>query len=290
MSAQNSIPLTEFCAPGTKVQESYLQVDPQVELRLITFTPKTKSQQPPVLFIPGWVSLIKGWQIVLREMTRDFIVYYLETREKVSSVVSGKVDYSVATIGNDILRAIELLSLPPKGYLLFGSSLGATAILECCQQASREPLCLVLVGPNALFQIPLWAQGVIFLFPPRLYLILKPVVKWYLKHFRLDVESDRAQYEKYCRALDAADPWKLKAAALAFRDYTVWDRLPSLTIPTLIIGASKDVMHVPENLEKMVSILPHGTYLDLETNSQTHSADMVNAMRNYLDTLNIEKG
>lgn len=285
MNALNEIPLTEFCAPGAHVKESYLKVDSQVALRLITFTPKTETQRLPVLFIPGWVSLIKGWQIVLREMTRDFTVYYLETREKVSSVVSGRVDYSVATIGNDILRAIELLSLPSKGYILFGSSLGATAILECCQQAGQEPLCLVLVGPNALFQIPLWGQGIIFLFPPRLYLIIKPVVKWYLKHFRLDVESDRAQYEKYCRALDAADPWKLKAAALAFRNYTVWDRLPGISTPTLIIGASKDVMHVPENLEKMVSILPKGTYLDLETNSQTHSVDMVNAVRDYLDTL-----
>lgn len=285
MSSIKSPSLTEFCAPGTQIQESYLEVSPQVALRLITFTPKTERQRPPVLFIPGWVSLIKGWQIVLQEMTRDFTVYYLETREKVSSIVSGKVDYGVTTIGNDILRAIELLSLPPQGYLLFGSSLGATAILECCQQAGQEPLCLVLVGPNALFQIPLWAQGIIFLFPPRLYLILKPVIKWYLKHFRLDVESDRPQYEKYCRALDAADPWKLKAAALAFRNYTVWDQLPSITLPTLIIGASKDVMHVPENLEKMVSILPHGTYLDMETNSQTHSTNMVKAVRDYLDTL-----
>jgi len=45
------------------------------------------------------------------------------------------------------------------------------------------------------------------------------------------------------------------------------------------------VMHVPENLEKMVSILPHGTYLDMETNSQTHSTNMVKAVRDYLDTL-----
>ena len=37
-------------------------------------------------------------------------------------------------------------------------------------------------------------------------------VKWYLGKFRLDLENDMAQYEKYCNALDAADPRKLKPA------------------------------------------------------------------------------
>jgi homoserine acetyltransferase len=101
----------------------------------------------------------------------------------------------------------------------------------------------------------------------------------------LDIENDYAQYEKYCHALDAADPWKLKKAALAFSRYTVWDILKTIEYPILIIGASKDILHEPVNLHKMVKMMRNATYLDMETNERTHSEEMVKKMRKYIDAL-----
>ena len=115
--------------------------------------------------------------------------------------------------------------------------------------------------------------------------MLKPFIKWYLKTFRLDIKSDYAQYAKYCRALDAADPWKLKKAALAFSRYEVWNLLESIEYPSLIVGASKDSRHEPENLKRMVAMMPHATYLDMETNKNTHSKTLVEEMRKYLQRL-----
>ncbi len=278
--------LYECCAPGASFKEEMKPVSNNVTVRIITFTPGEKNNNPAIVFVAGWISLIKGWQIVLREMTKDFKVYYIETREKISSIVNRKEQYSLESIGRDIITLISHFNVDEKKYILFGSSLGATAILDCCQYLEKNPLCLVLIGPNAVFSIPKWSIPVIFMFPPRFYLMLKPIVKWYLKTFYLDVESDYAQYAKYCRALDAADPWKLKKAALPLSKYEVWDLLEDIKYPTLIIGASKDVMHIPENLHRMTEMMINATYLDLETNTLTHSKDMVKEMREYIDQLN----
>jgi pimeloyl-ACP methyl ester carboxylesterase len=278
--------IIKLCAPGTKVKEEMIKVSPQVKLRIVTFTPEKANNNPTVLFVAGWITLIKAWENVLKEMTKDFEVIYVETREKISSQVKGKVDYGVEDIGQDIVALVDHFNLKDQNYILFGSSLGATSILESCLFLKIKPLCLVLIGPNAVFRVPKFGKVIIRIFWPRLYIILKPFIKWYLKNFRLDVKNDFAQYEKYCNNIDAADPWKLKKAAIKLSKYEVWGFINKIDIPALIVGASKDTLHTPENLHRMVEKMPSVTYLDLETNKLTHSAKMVEEMRKYINNMN----
>lgn len=279
--------LTEFCAPGTKIKEEMVPVSENVSLRLITFIPGKKTNNPAVVFIAGWISHISSWKLSLLEMTKDFPVYYVETREKVSAQVKGKESYGVEEIGRDIVAMIKWLKLEDRSYILFGSSLGGTGILDACRFIEKAPLCLALVGPNAVFRVPTFWKGVIHILHPRLYMLLKPVVKWYLKTFRLDIKSDYAQYEKYCNTLDSADPWKLRKGVMSVWNYQVWDLLGDIKIPTLIFGASKDKLHEPGNLQEMVSMMKNATYLDLETNAMTHSEVMVEELRKYIKKLKV---
>jgi pimeloyl-ACP methyl ester carboxylesterase len=281
-SAEN---LQDFCAPGASVIDEMIPTAENVSLRVFTFTPESLPVYPPVVFVPGWVSQMFGWKEVLLEMSRDFKIYYIETREKISSRVEGKVKYDVESTGRDIVTLIERFGFKHKKYILFGSSLGATSILDMCRHLRQEPLCLVLVGPNAVFRIPRTWIFIVRLFYPGLYGLIKPQVKWYLRKFRLDLNSDYEQYEKYCRALDSGDPWKLKKGVLALYRYEVWPLLNKIHIPTLLFGASKDKLHEPDNLRKMVELLPNARIVDLETNKQTHSKRMVTELRKYLDTL-----
>ncbi len=274
--------ISDYIHPEAIYEIKNIVVSENVSLRVIQISPAMDQGQPVVVFIAGWISLISAWENVLREMTRDHKVYYVETREKITSQIQGKEKYDIETIGQDIVHLISQLDLRERKYILFGSSLGATAILECCRSLMIRPLCLILVGPNALFRVPKIGMVIIRIFPPRLYLLLKPFIQWYLKTFRLDIESDYAQYEKYCHYLDSADPWKLKKAALAFSKYTVWNVLKTIAYPTLIIGASKDILHEPANLLRMVQTMQNATYLDLETNKHTHSEEVVKAMRKYI--------
>jgi pimeloyl-ACP methyl ester carboxylesterase len=146
--------LSSIAVPGTQIQESYLQTLPEVSLRLIDFQPPRPGNNPVVVFVAGWVTQIMAWKEVLLEMTRDYRVIYLETREKISSKIKGRAEFAVEAIGKDIVALVDHFQLHEKSYLLFGSSLGVTAIVDCVRFLNRQPLCLVLVGPNAHFRVP----------------------------------------------------------------------------------------------------------------------------------------
>ena len=274
--------LTDFCAPGAHAEEAYYPAAPGVSLRVVHFSPAQSANHPPIVFVAGWISQLFAWREVLQELTRDFEVFYVETREKISSRIRGRVGYGVEDIGNDLVALIPKLGVADKNYLLMGSSLGATAILECAAKLTPHPLALVLVAPNAVFRVPWWGLVLIRPFPPRLYLIFKPFIKWYLRNFRLNIKEDYAQYEKYAHSLDAADPWKLKKGIFSLAKYAVWDKLVAIHCPVLIVGASKDKLHEPENLRKMVELLPNARYADLETNRGTHSRQLVQVVRDFL--------
>lgn len=278
----NNEDLTALCSPDAHVEERMMSVSDDVALRVVTFTPGIDIGNPTVLLVAGWITQISAWEQVLKEMTKDFCVVYVETREKISSCVRAGVGYSVEEIGKDLVALVDLLDLAPRSYVMFGSSLGATAIVDCFSLLSRKPLGILLVSPNTEFRVPRVWMVVVSLFYPPLYTLIKPVVKWYLKTFRLDVRTDREQYEKYSRALDAADPWKLKKGVLAVSSYRIWNRLTYLQVPTLLIGASKDTLHEPENFRRMASVISTATTIDLETNKETHSKRVVEEMRAFL--------
>jgi len=250
--------------------------------RQITFTPQGSAHKSPVLFIAGWVSLIRGWKQVLSEMTKDFVVHYVETREKKTSRIRGKVSYSIEAMSQDIAALVNYFQFKNGHYILFGSSLGATCILDCYRVLQIQPRCLILIEPNGFFRIPwFWLLIVRLLYPP-LYIGFKYVVLWYLKHFRMNVKSDRAQYEKYWITLNAADPWKLRKSVLAVSKYEVWPFLETIRVPVLIFGASEDKLHEPDILERIVSAIRQATYYDLKTNTKTHSREVVLFMQKYL--------
>jgi pimeloyl-ACP methyl ester carboxylesterase len=274
--------LKNFTAHCT-VEDGYQDISSDVSLRLITFTPVGSSNRPSVVFVAGWVSQIEGWTEVLKEMTREFIVYYIETREKVSSKLSGNPRFDVNTIGDDLVQLVRRLRLKDRRFMMFGSSLGATVILDCYKRLESKPSHLILIAPNAEFRMPPIWKIIILLFYPPLYFLIKPWIKWYLKLFRMNVKKDTAQYEKYCRALDGADPRKLKPAALAFSKYKIWPVLKTVDVPVLICGGSQDKLHEPENLKQMVENLLQAEYIDLETNTRTHSGEVVRAMICFIE-------
>ena len=218
-------------------------------------------------------------------MTNDFTIYYVETREKISSQVNKKSEITVKSLGRDLVNLSSYLKFRDKSFILMGSSLGATAILEGCQYLKTAPLCLILIGPNASFYIPKSGLAAIRMCHPILYFGIKPVVKWYLKTFRLDSEADYAQYRKYCNALDAADPFKLRKMALSMPTYHVWDLIGQIEYPALLIGASKDLLHSKDIIQKMVAKMKNSTYLDLFTNALTHSKGIVEEIRKYVKGL-----
>jgi pimeloyl-ACP methyl ester carboxylesterase len=276
---------SQYTDNSTTVKEYMFEVSDGVSLKIIDFTPRNVSQEKPViLFVAGWISLISGWKGVLKVLTADHRVLYLESREKKSSAVPDvkKVSFSMERLKLDIGEIIEKVIPPSEKFILAGSSLGASAILEYCGSEKRKPLSAVLIGPNAEFRFPKILGTVIPALHPSLYFTVKPVIKWYLRNFRLDKKNSKEQIEKYENTLDCADPYKLKANALAIRNYAIWDRIVNISVPCLIIGATTDTLHGTENIKRLMKIIPDSTYIELKSNMETHSEKAGRVIAEYI--------
>lgn len=265
---------SEYTSSGTEFKEYYVRMSDGVRLRIFEFIPEAADRKKPVIiFVAGWISLISGWKGVLQEITPHFRTIYMETREKRSSLVPQNMNVSFAMdrLRKDIGEVIDELIPEKQNFFLAGSSLGASAILEYCSLNQRIPECAFLIGPNAEFRFPKVLGDIVPAFHPSLYFAVKPVVKWYLKNFRLDKKNALEQVKKYENTLDEADPYKLKANALAIKNYTVWDKLGTIITPCVIFGATSDTLHGTENLQKLIAIIPRTEYIELASNTETHS-------------------
>jgi hypothetical protein len=74
---------SQYTDNSKAVKEYMLDVSDGVSLKIIDFTPRNVSQgKPVILFVAGWISLISGWKGVLKVLTAEYRVLYLESREK----------------------------------------------------------------------------------------------------------------------------------------------------------------------------------------------------------------
>jgi hypothetical protein len=255
-----------------------------VSLRIVSFYPQSRRQPLPMVMVPGLISVMLTFKKMLMELTRDFVIHYVETREKSTSVVGGMADYHVKSIGLDIIEVISYLGLEDQKYILFGASLSATAMVDGYHGFPRYPFCLILLEPNAVFDYPPWSLPLIRN-SAAFYRYIRPIVKWYLKKFRVNTQEDYEMYQINCRALDGADPYKLRDVVLAISSYQIWDRLESVHTPTLIVSASKDTFHRHGDILKIISMIKKSTSCDLESHKRIHSREFVDLVRAYIGTL-----
>lgn len=276
--------LADFCAPGSASFDRTVPLPSGVALRIVTFMPRAARQPVPIVLVPGLVSVIPTFRNLLVELTSDFVIHYVETREKSSSVVRARTDYGVGAIGSDIVEAVRHLGMEDGKYVLFGASLSATAMIDRYGDLRPPPLCLILLEPNAVFDYPLWSLPVIRHGAP-FFRYLRPVAKWYLRTFRVNTAEDYEMYRINCRALDAADPYKLRDTVLAISSYRIWDRLEAVEAPALVVSASKDTFHRHQDIERIIATIRRSTPCDLESHARIHSPELVDRVREYVRSL-----
>lgn len=279
---------SKCCASGAslevKMLETHRKESPfsRVSLCIASFKPPESSSKLQIVFVPGWITRVQVWKKVLLELTKEFTVHYVETREKSSASIEGEVGFKLEDFGRDIAELVNLLNLEDGKFVLMGSSLGANAIINGCVFLEKKPAAIVLIAPNAEYNFPLIMQYVCRAFPPGLFIIAKPLIKLYLRTFLVDVDKDFEQYEKYCANVEVANPWRMKKTGVELWAWKAWDFLRNISIPALIIGASEDKMHEPEYFHKMASLLKYGSYTELKTNKEAHGPKLVKAFKEYL--------
>lgn len=276
------------CYPGTHCSEQMIEINELVSLRVIHFEPVVESPYPPLVMVVGLATVIENFEGIVGGLTRYFEVHYVETREKSSSRLSGKVKYDMETVARDIISVLGFLELPLKEYILFGYSYSAAVMVEAYRSLQSKPSCLLLLSPTPHFYYPRWSLPLIWASVP-FYGALKPIAKWYLRNFVMHLKDDQEMYLFTSRSLDQADPRKLKNAILAVAGYQVFDKLKHIDCATLIVDTSKDGIHKHKDIMRMANSIKYCTYIDMENNKRTHGAELTTVIMDYLDNLDKTK-
>jgi pimeloyl-ACP methyl ester carboxylesterase len=278
MKTESRLPHFEGC----KSNEIRLDINEHVSLITFEFIPEKPVNSFPFVIITGLATMIDSFMNIVSRLSKTHTVYYIETRDKTSSRMLKEGDYSIQAMGYDVARIIEMLRLQDNGYYFIGYSLGSPVIAEGYRHLHAKPRCIVFMEPTAEFNYPAWSLFVIRYCGTFMFNVLRFAAKKYLTTFVINKEEDRQMMVISFHSIDHADPVKLKNAILSIAGYKIWERLPDIKCPSLIVGTTKDGLHRDEDLQKMLRILQNGSYIDLETNERTHNEEMAEVIMQFI--------
>ncbi len=259
--------------PDCQIEARHIPAADGIDLRVYSFKPNQPSTSCPVVFIPGWTSVMEGWAPLLSAWVEKREIHYIETREKRSAKMTGKLrvqDFAMIHHAEDLKAVVEVLNLD-SNVLWFGSSLGATVILHGMMEGLLQGEAAFLIAPNTKFRFSTWMLPVIsapwWCYPPLIRILGLPYLKWRLK--------EPKQYIRYRRTLTQAHLLRLKRSVKANRRYDLPSNLDRISAPVAICVAASDTLHTGDDSHGIADSLPNGSIVEVPSNQYAHEADVI---------------
>ncbi len=259
--------------PDCQIEARHIAAADGIELRVYSFKPNQPSTSRPVVFIPGWTSVMEGWAPLLSAWVEKREIHYIETREKRSAKMTGKLrvqDFGMIHHAEDLKAVVDVLNLD-SNVLWFGSSLGATVILHGMMEGLLQGQAAFLIAPNTKFRFSTWMLPVIsapwWCYPPLIRILGLPYLKWRLK--------EPKQYIRYRRTLTQAHLLRLKRSVKANRRYDLPSTLDCISAPVAICVAASDTLHTGDDSHGIADSLPNGSIVEVPSNQYAHEADVI---------------
>ncbi len=250
----------ELWAPGV-CREVYVPV-PGAEIRVYHCRPSGPTARRPIVLIPGWGTIPQGFQGFYEEVHDQAELYYLETREKLSSrILSRKPDMSVLRSARDIQLALQALGLSGKrDFLLVGACWGASMILEGLLSRELDAPTILLADPMHTLWFPKWVlRWLSPLLPAAVVRLLRP----FLRQALLGDMKESAQKRRTFAFVNSADIWKWKKSAEAARDFELFGRLQAVDRELFVLNGTADKVHDQSHYPRIARELPGGRFLYL---------------------------
>jgi len=278
MKKESRMPFFE----GVESIERWLVTDDNVRLKIFHFSPLRNTGKCPLVIITGLATVIDSFRRIIEGLSQLHPVYYFETRDKSTAKISKKADFGIGRMAKDLAMLVSELKMKDKGYAITGYSMGAAVIAEANRLPGAKPGCIIFMEPTAEFNYPEWSLSLIKWFGLPFYGILKSMAKWYLQKFLINRKEDNQMTVITSDSLDKAEPFKIRNTVLAIAGYKLYDSLSDIRCPALIVGTSKDGLHSPEQMKRMLMMLENAEFIDLQTNERTHNLEMVKAATDFI--------
>jgi pimeloyl-ACP methyl ester carboxylesterase len=293
-AAMAGVAIPEFMVPA-----EHQVVVGRMRLRYLDWGTRGKR---PVLFLHGGGLTAHTWDLVCLALRPDYRCLAPDLRGHGDSEWSPEMDYGIEAHRGDVTALIDHLGLD--GLVLVGMSLGGlTALAYAGRQAARlSALVIVDVGPEARQE---GARRIAeFLAAPAEFDSVEDVVERALAfNPRRDARLLRRSLQHNLRRLPNGKlTWKhdrrhrahFDAEEWARRRHALWDDVPRITCPTLVVrGGRSDVFH-DEDAAKLAAALPRGAWVRVEDAGHTVQGDnpraLVAELRRFLDQQGLAAG
>lgn len=260
------------------------------QVRILDFNLAKKPSEFIIMLIPGYLTVFQSWQRVMELLTKKYRVIYFESREKSSSIIpTRKMERQVTfhKMAYDIKEVVEQLGLDNQKYITLASSTGGNILTEALSKKWINPSGAVMVGPAIEFHVN-WLIVFLSAITPNALIqgIFKPFVKIYISIVYVNKKAEPEQLQKYIRALEEAHMRKAMPLFRRMYRYKIWDMLPKVETPTLLLGASLDKMHATKECLRVHELIPNSIYVDLGSNKATHTDPLVDEIGKFEEHLN----
>ncbi|MCY3413521.1 MAG: alpha/beta fold hydrolase [Candidatus Heimdallarchaeota archaeon] len=261
----------EFFDEYATISTQYIEVEPEIQILMIKSTPKIENGRP-LMIIPGWFSVITAWISILKEISKQNVVYYYETREKTSARhCKKKVTYSIERYAEDFEVVINQLAHPIEEITVLGSSLGGTMLFNYLARFKRHPHCTLLMGPNPFIKLTPVAP-ILFNLPVSVFIISIRYAIWHMVKFRINKEEEPEQVTKLLQVMRLALPRRMKYSVRHLRKYNAWKHdIEAIDSRVILIGALADKMHGVDRTRRIRDAIKNSGYLEYSSNLGAHS-------------------
>jgi len=273
-----------------KAEILYFKMSDGTKVRVLDFNLAEKPNKYTLFFIPGFITVFQSWHAALEVLSKDFRIYYFESREKHSSIMPNKKierQIDLHKMAYDIKEVIEQLELDGTQYLTVCSSAGGTIEIIALSEKWLNPKGAVMVGPTVEYHMTRFIIYGLSIIPAFVKGLIMPFVRWYIRKVYVDKKEEPEQYIKYVRAAEESELRKIRKPLRQMRTNKCWDLLPKIEAKCLLIGASKDKTHLTEETFRTHELIPNSSFVDLGSNKASHSQPLANAINDFI--IEIEK-
>jgi N-formylmaleamate deformylase len=206
----------------------------------------------PLILVPGITSPAITWGFVAERLADEFDVYVLDVRGRGLSSTGPNLDYDLDAYAADVLAFAQALDLTD--YILVGHSMGARIGIRAASRNDNRLARLVLVDP------PVSGPG------RRAY---PSNLAWYVESIGLaakgmTIEDMRPfcptwtdeQLRLRAEWLHTCDEDAIRKTYVGFHEEDIFGDVPKISIPTLLVVASKGGVILPEDVAELKGLLP----------------------------------
>jgi pimeloyl-ACP methyl ester carboxylesterase len=227
----------------------------------------------PVVLAHGWTENLTYWVYIIRELAdhgHRVVAYDLRGHGQ----SEGAGDYSIVRFGEDLEAVLDAVVPDGSKALIAGHSLGAMSIASWAKHHEVErrvgAAALVntgvgdLLADQLLLPLPAFAKGLNQVLATHGFIgsraplprFSSPLSHALLRRIAFGPTASPAQVAFYERMLIAMPPRARADIGIAISEIDLYDALPRLTVPTIVIGGESDRLTPPSHAKRIAEMLP----------------------------------